>query len=140
MEQKGSSGSSGRMATPGDTKKVLIVDDDRDIVKYLSLWFEDNGFMAQTAENGFEAMEQISSEKPDLITLDISMPEKSGVSALRELKTDPALKNIPVIISTGIDRMDKFLKKTRQAPEPEAFIAKPIDTEVLSKTVNRLLG
>jgi len=79
-------------------KKILVVDDEQDVLFYLSTLFEDNGFDTITAENGIEALELAKSELPDLITLDITMPEQSGIKTYRYLKNDINLQNIPVII------------------------------------------
>ena len=65
--------------------------------------FEDNGFAVVTAADGEEAEQKVKSEMPDLITLDISMPEKSGVRFYRETKNDATLKNIPIVIVTGVE-------------------------------------
>ncbi|MFH2008510.1 MAG: response regulator [bacterium] len=128
----------------GDTatkSMVLIVDDDPDVVTFLSTWFRDHGCRTVTAGNGFEAIEQAVKLRPDLITLDMSMPEKSGVSTYRDLKGDTELRTIPVIIVTGIGRvMEDFLRSRRQVPDPEGFIPKPIDLELLTETVGRLLN
>ena len=67
-------------------KKILIVDDDPDISEYLSTFFQDNGYATETAKDGVEAMEMVEAALPDLIALDITMPEKSGVRFYREMK------------------------------------------------------
>jgi CheY-like chemotaxis protein len=71
----------------------------------------------------------------------MSMPRKSGVSTYRDLKGDPALWDIPVLIITGIDKaFEGFIHKRRKVPDPEGFLAKPIDLETLETTVRQLLG
>ena len=119
---------------------VLIVDDESDIVTFLSTWFQDLGCRTVTAGNGFEAIELAVTQRPDLITLDMSMPEKSGVSTYRDLKGDRELSKIPVIILTGIGRAPEDLLRARTPlPEPEGFVPKPIDMGLLEQTVERLL-
>ena len=83
-------------------KRILIVDDEQDIRTYLSTLLEDQGFETVLAKDGEEAMQKIQAGPPDLITLDISMPEKSGVKFFREMKTDDRWKHIPIIIVTGV--------------------------------------
>ena len=121
-------------------KLVLIVDDDPDVVTFLSTWFKDQGCRTISAGNGFDAIEMAITQRPHLITLDMSMPEKSGISTYRDLKGDQELRNIPVIIVTGIGRaLEDFLRSRRQVPNPEGFIPKPIDLALLENTVERLL-
>ena len=91
-------------------------------------------------------MEKVRSEKPDLITLDISMPEESGVRFFRELKADPDLAAIPVVIVTGVtgyggkpEDFQKFISSRKQIPSPEGFVPKPIDRdELLTGVANAL--
>ena len=136
------SGAGDAAAAPGTTRKsVLIVDDEPDVVTYLSRWFEDRGFATLSAQNGVEAMERASRDKPDLITLDMSMPERSGVKVFKQLKETADLDQIPVIIITALGSpMKKFLDKTKQVPSPEGFIAKPIDLNDLAAQVKKLVG
>ncbi len=117
-----------------DKKLILVIDDEPDIVTYLETLLCDNGYQTVSASNGVEAMEKVQLKKPDLITLDISMPEKSGVRFYRELKTDPQLSSIPVLIITGVtgyggdsDSFEQFLASRKQVPPPEGFIGKPLE-------------
>lgn len=124
-----------------EKKKILIVDDEQDVLTYLSALFQDHGYETIIAEDGVQGFEQAKRQKPDLITLDITMPGQSGVRTYREYKQDDALKDIPVIIVTAIgDSMRSFLKKLRGFPEPEDFMNKPIDEEKLLKMVSDLLA
>ncbi|HQT95392.1 MAG TPA: response regulator, partial [Thermoanaerobaculaceae bacterium] len=84
------------------SKTILVVDDEPDVVTYLSTVLRDAGYETLEAANGDEAMEQIRKGHPDLITLDITMPEMTGVKTYRQLKEDEALRRIPVIIVTGV--------------------------------------
>jgi CheY-like chemotaxis protein len=122
-------------------KKILVVDDEADIVTYLKTLFEDNGYAVIAAVNGVEAMEKTKKEAPDLITLDMSMPEQSGVRTYRDLKDDATLKKIPVIMITGVTGGFKdFIHGRKQVPPPEGFIQKPIDAVELIKMVKGLIG
>jgi CheY-like chemotaxis protein len=79
----------------GDSmKKVLIVDDEPDIVSYLEMILQDNGFETDTAGNGNEALEKVRKNRPDLVTLDISMPEASGTRFYKELRTNPESRSV----------------------------------------------
>ena len=115
---------------------ALVVDDESDIRAYLAAVLEDSGFDVQTAENGLQGFELAASLKPDLITLDISMPDQSGVRTYRQLKTNEELKHIPVFIITGYsDKMRTFLRKLAGFPFPEAFINKPVNPAELRKVI-----
>jgi len=123
-----------------DKKKVLIIDDEEDVLTFLSTLLEDNGYRTISAKNGNEAMVKVRSEKPDAVTLDITMPEKSGVKFYREMKDDTALRKIPIVIVTGISEdFQKFISTRKQAPPPEGYIQKPIDKQVLLDTLKKLL-
>jgi CheY-like chemotaxis protein len=120
-------------------KRILIVDDEQDIRTYLSTLLEDQGFETVLAKDGEEAMRQVQSVSPDLITLDISMPEKSGVKFFREMKSDDRWKKIPIIIVTGVSEdFKKFISSRHQIPAPEGFLSKPINQEEILKLVKEL--
>ena len=124
-----------------EKKKILVVDDEQDVLTYLTALFQDNGYETITAKNGIEGFDLAKTLKPDLITLDITMPDQSGVRTYRYYKGNDNLKNIPVIIVTAIgDSMRSFLKKLAGFPEPEGFMNKPIDEEKLLKMVSDLLN
>lgn len=121
-------------------KKILVVDDEPDVQKYLQTIFLDNGFDVVLAANGSECMQKALEEKPDLITLDISMPYESGVRAFRELQNNESTKDIPVIIITGISiEFKKFISTRNQVFPPIDYFEKPIDRDLLLKSVNNIL-
>lgn len=122
-------------------KKILVVDDEADVLTYLTTFFQDNGFETVTAENGKQAFEKAKSEKPDIITLDISMPEESGVRTFRDLQEEDRTKGIPVIIITGVtSEFRKFISERKQVEPPIAYFEKPIDREELLAKINEILG
>jgi CheY-like chemotaxis protein len=125
-----------------NVKTVLVVDDDPDARDFLATVLRDNGFAATMAKDGTEAIAMIEQPSPpDLVALDITMPEKSGVAVYRRLKEDDQLKSIPVIIVTGIsDDFKKFISTRRQVPPPEGYIHKPVDHEEFLKMVKDILG
>ena len=121
-------------------KRILIVDDEEDILTYLSTLLQDHGYETQIAKDGVEAWKKVEEDVPDLVTLDISMPEKSGIRFYRDLKTDNRLKRIPIVIVTGVSEdFKKFISSRHQVPAPEGFISKPIDQEEILKTISRLI-
>jgi CheY-like chemotaxis protein len=122
-------------------KTVLVVDDDPDTRTFLTTVLEDNGFKTVTAEDGNQALAKLAQKAPDLIALDITMPEKSGVAVYRKMKEDNSLKSIPVIIITGVsNEFEKFISTRRQVPPPEDYISKPVEPDELIKKVRKILG
>lgn len=122
-------------------KKILVVEDEEDVLTYLTTLFQDNGYDTVSAVDGVEALDRARTEKPDLISLDIAMPDQSGLRTYRQYKKDDDLKDIPVIIVTALgDSIRSFLKRLGGFPEPEGFMAKPIDKERLLKMVADLLS
>jgi len=122
-------------------KKILVVDDEPDTLTYLRTVLEDQGYTTQAALNGEEAIEALQSDRPDLVTLDITMPEKSGVAVYRKLRQDPKYASIPVVMITGVtDDFKRFISTRRQVPPPDAYISKPVDHEELIRVVEGLLS
>lgn len=123
-----------------ESKKILIIDDEEDILAYLSAFFKDNDFEVITALNGKEGVNKALSVKPDVITMDISMPEESGVKALSELQKNPSTKDIPIIIITGVaSDFKRFISDRKQVHMPEGYFEKPIDRELLLNKIKELL-
>ena len=121
-------------------KNILVVDDVPDERGYLVTVLGDAGYNVSEAADGEEALAAVATARPDLITLDITMPEKSGVAVYRSLKTDDATKDIPIIVVTGVsDDFKEFISSRRQVPPPEGYLSKPVDHEELLKTVGGLL-
>ena len=127
-------------------KKVLIVDDEPNVVSYLEMLLQDSGYETVTAGDGTAALDMVRKEMPDLVTLDISMPKASGTRFYKEVKTDPALASIPVVIVTAVTGYggdahgyEKFISRRNMVPPPEGFFPKPIDREEFLATVKKLL-
>ncbi len=122
------------------TKKILVIEDEEDIRSYIMTFFEDNGFQTLGAGDGAVGLDLANKEGPDLITLDISMPEKSGMKTLRELQENPATSAIPVVIVTGVsDDLKQYIEHRKHLKPPAGYVFKPIETQELLETVNRLL-
>lgn len=122
-------------------KKILVVDDEADVVRYFKTLLEDNGYQVITAQDGAEAMEKVRSERPDLVTLDITMPNESGVRAYRAIKESQEFKQIPVLIVTGVQHeFRQFISTRRQVPPPEGYLEKPVALGDVLTEVRRLIG
>jgi CheY-like chemotaxis protein len=121
-------------------KKILVVDDEPDVVTYLCAVLRDNGYEAIEACDGEEALAKIASDKPDLVTLDVTMPEMTGVKAYRTMKEDENLRTIPVVIVTGVAHdFKQFISSRTQVPPPDGYLEKPVTPEALLAEVERLL-
>ena len=127
-------------------KKILIVDDEPDVVSYLEMLLNDGGYETVTASNGREGMEGARRERPDLVTLDVSMPEASGTRFYKEFKQDPVLLDTPVVIVTAVVGLggdpygyEKFLTGRRIVPAPDGFFPKPIEPEKFLAAIDELL-
>jgi CheY-like chemotaxis protein len=119
----------------------MIVDDEQDIRAYLSALFADLGYETEAAGDGAEARGKMEAGAPDLITLDISMPEKSGIRFYREIKADERWKKIPVIIVTGVSEdFRKFISSRHQIPPPEGYLSKPVNREEIVALAKSLIG
>ena len=122
-----------------DKKKILVIDDEPDTLTYFSTILEDNGYAVITAENGVEALAKARSSPPDLITLDITMPEMSGVKFYRKMREENAFKSVPIIIITGIsDDFKSFISSRSQVPPPDGYLSKPVEADELLALVKKL--
>jgi CheY-like chemotaxis protein len=136
------------MTEPQPTKKkILILDDEPHVVVYLETLLRDNGYETLSAPNGSQGMEKLKGETVDLICLDISMPEQSGIRFYRDLKDDPDLNAVPVVVVTAVtgyggdpESFRQFLSTRKQVPRPEGFLAKPIDKQEFLDTISGILS
>ncbi len=120
-------------------KTVLIIDDEPDTCTYFSSILQDNGYNTVIARDGEEGLTKLKEATPDLVTLDVSMPEKSGVRLYRDIKESEQWANLPVIIVTGVsDDFQKFISTRSQVPPPEGYIPKPIDADKFLEMVKEL--
>jgi CheY-like chemotaxis protein len=147
-------------------KRVLVVDDDENTRRFLSVALKANGYEAVTAEDGDDGYNKVQELKPDLILLDVMMPKKTGFVLFKQLRRKEEFKDIPVIMLTAVaevleddevqaegetferpfdslrDSLRKAIAKMRDEGlvKPEVFIDKPIDPEKLIDEVRNLIG
>jgi len=126
-------------------KKILIIDDEPDIVVYLTTLLEDQDFEVVSAADGENGLGLIRKERPDLVCLDIMMPRKTGVALYMEVKSDPDLKTIPCIIISAYESAYTFkgqafrrLVQDKSIPEPLRFFEKPLDIPVFLEFIQKL--
>ena len=125
-------------------KKILIVEDEPEQIEFASTLLEENGYIPISAMNGVEGMKKVKTEKPDLILLDILMPEKGGIGMYEDLKHNEETKNIPVVIVTGVARNEHFedlmTKQDEALPSIDGYIEKPMNPDVVLKLIRDLLS
>ena len=124
-------------------KKVLLVDDDVDFCEATKLLLESKGFEVLLAYDGKQGLDKIRAERPDLVILDVMMPEMNGYDVCVVLKADSELKEIPTILLTAVDQ-DMFKTHYTQhmglMTEADDYIAKPVESAELVKRVEDLLN
>ncbi len=127
-------------------KKVLIVDDELDMRTFVSTLLETSGYKPLTAVDGKEGMVVARSKKPSVVILDVMMPNESGIGMYRELKNDPDLKDVPVIMLSALSKKtffhsQKVLDEYRgeKIPKPSAYIEKPPEPDELLEAIQNCL-
>lgn len=118
-------------------KKILVVDDEPQVVRLLSLRLKANNFDVISAYDGYQCVEVAKLELPDLILLDIKMPLGGGVKAFENLKNIATTNTIPVIFITAYPSIE--VKKQVMEMGAEDFISKPFNSEVLIEKINTIL-
>ena len=146
-------------------KKVLVIDDDPSVLKFLSLALEENGYEPHTAEDGMVGMEKCKETKPDLIILDVMMPKRTGFVLFKQLRKSEDFKDVPVMMVTAVaeslQEQDEKKEGTFDSPydelreslraaiqkmrdegivKPEMFLDKPIDPEEVIAKIRDLIG
>ncbi|RLB29056.1 MAG: response regulator [Deltaproteobacteria bacterium] len=128
----------------GETKgKILVVDDEPDVVDMVRMMLENASYEVVSAYDGKEGIEKAKQEKPDAIVLDLMMPGMDGFEACKEMKNDPDLKDIPVLVLTAISRHfsdTKYARSLGLGLVSDDYIDKPVDPNVLLNRIAGLLG
>jgi Fe-S oxidoreductase len=127
-------------------RRILVVDDEPDVRTYLRMIFKDEGAEVIEAPDANQAMRLLKTERPDLMTLDLIMPHKTGEKLYWELRKDPDFTGLPIVIVTGYVRVEtpainfhKFIEE-KHLPEPDGFLEKPIQPELVLDTVVNILA
>jgi two-component system alkaline phosphatase synthesis response regulator PhoP len=146
-------------------KKILVVDDDKNAVKFLSVVLSENGYEPIVAYDGHEGLQKVKENDIDLIVLDVMMPKKTGFVLFKELKRKDEYKDIPILMLSAVaaslteldaqegdtferpyDSLRESLRKTlqemRESGEvrPEMFVDKPLDPDAFIEKVRQLIG
>ncbi len=102
--------------------RILVVDDNPLNLRMLADWLASEHYVVSTATNGFEALAKIAAERPDIVLLDVVMPELNGFEVCRRIKADPTMADIPVIMVTALSDVDDLVRalpasaRTRRKP------------------------
>ena len=121
-----------------DSQRILIVDDEPEILKMIARILSPDGYSLETARDGFDAGVKIMTFKPVLVILDLIMPGMDGFEVCRQIKTNPDTAHIKVLAVTGYDsheNRDKIL-----AEGADAYLTKPFDKDILMQTIQTLLN
>jgi len=124
-------------------KKILVIDDDPDLIEAASLILKSRHYDVVAAYGGVEGLEKARAEKPDLIVLDVMMPDKDGYTLCKELKADPDLNAIPVLLLTAVVShisTTRFSHQMGMETEADDYMDKPVDPAELVKRIEVLLS
>ena len=119
--------------------RILVVDDDPDAREFIKTVLGDDGATIIEAQDGIEALATARREKPDLVTLDITMPGKGGAQVYEEMREDSELHSVPVCIVSGQPELRKLIYQ-RVVPPPDGYLDKPINEDALLLIVKKLLA
>ena len=120
------------------SKKILIADDEQNIVISLEFLMKREGFEVSIANDGEEAVNMIRAQRPDLVLLDVMMPKKSGFEVCQEIKADPALQAVRILMLTAKGRDTEVTKGL--ALGADAYMTKPFSTKELVERVRSMLA
>ncbi len=118
--------------------KILLVDDEPDFVATVEFFLIGSGYQVFVAKNGKEAIEQAETEKPDLILMDVMMPEMDGLETCRHLKMDSSLKSIPIIMLTAKGQVQDV--KDAFAVGADSYVVKPFNLPDLEERIEKMLS
>jgi DNA-binding response OmpR family regulator len=127
-------------------KTIIIIEGEPDIRDYLTAVLEDKGYTICTVRENKNVIDAVRSHNPDLIILDIMMPQRSGISIYKELRTTHDMSSIPIAMLSGISQESDLMRDTFHAyllnesiPPPDGFIEKPLKIPSLEKTIELLI-
>lgn len=118
-------------------KRILIMDDDADLVRIVEARLKSAGYEVLSAGGGAECLEKAQKEMPDIILLDILMPEMDGQEVLRKLRSGGRAANIPVIMLTAKDQVEDVTKSIRYGAQD--YIVKPFDYRVMLEKIKKVI-
>jgi DNA-binding response OmpR family regulator len=123
-------------------RRILVVEDEEDVSRYLAAALEDEGYEVETAFDAVGGLKAIGAQQPDLVCLDIVMPGPTGLSLYREIRENSNLAGMPIVVVSGLNPADAeaTLGFGETLPPPDAYIEKPVDIQELINAVGRLIA
>jgi len=123
--------------------RILVVDDDPDIVDYFSALLEDHGYEVGSANGARTALSVVDTFKPDVVLIDVMMPGRSGLDLLVNLRQDPRWCDLPLVVITGNDHLlrdgcQSYLGSYDDMKGPDGMLGKPIDPDALLTVLSRI--
>jgi two-component system alkaline phosphatase synthesis response regulator PhoP len=124
-------------------RSAVVIDDEPDVTTYLSTLLADNGWAVRVANSANEGLELLKQARPDVVLLDVMMPERGGLNTLLAIRKEPALEGLPVVLVTGIQEQltsdyRAFLDRFKHH-QPDGYIEKPVDTQKLLGMLDSLV-
>lgn len=120
--------------------RLLVAEDDQDLLMVLQTRLEASGFKVETATTGQEALDKIRNSPPDLALLDILLPVKDGYKVVQALRSDPATKELPVVMfSASMQALEEF-QKNCDTLKVQGCLPKPFDFQNLVATIRGIVG
>ncbi len=126
----------------GNQKRILVVDDEPDFASIVQTNLESEGFAVDVAYDGVQGLAKVNENPPDLVVLDVMMPEKDGYNMAKELKQNPRTEEIPIIMLTAVGdhvTSTRYSHADGMAMEADDYLPKPASAEQILESVNRLL-
>jgi len=125
-----------------EKKKILLVDDDADFTEAVKLLLESRSYDVTVANDGKEGLKKVQTEGPNLIILDVMMPEMDGYQVCAKLKADPKYRQIPILLLTAVGESiptTSYTKEMGMKTEADDYIPKPVEPVVLVERVENIL-
>ncbi len=125
-------------------RSAVVIDDEPDTTTYFSTLLSDHGWRVRVATGADEGLALLNAERPDVLLLDLMMPDRGGLSILVAVRKDPNLASLPIVIVSGIQQAltadyHAFLARFKHY-QPDAYLDKPIDAAQMLSTLDRLTG
>jgi CheY-like chemotaxis protein len=119
-----------------DNKRILLIDDEPDLVRLTSFRLQKAGYDILVAESGTQGLQIAQQEKPDLILLDLNLPHMNGDKVCQAIKSDPDLRHIPIIV---LSASSESIKKKSEEIGADAYIVKPFEVSNLLETIKKFV-
>ncbi len=126
-------------------RRIFIVDDDPDIVVYLTSLLEDHGYDVRAAPDAGTALAALETDRPDALLVDVLLPGRSGLDLLVSIRHDPRLRGVALVVITGMDEIlqhdcQSYLASHQGVAGPDAVLGKPVEPRTLLAILAHLLG